>query len=706
MAAIRQMQASMLKAGGGSEFLARSHLFLSSSAGLYRNKYWPESMEADVLIFDFQDGCPPGERGNVFKGLQRGHEVFPNKPFSVRLTELERDNDIDDGGCAIKSEIKACLEQKQVRWLMLPMCDNKDDVQKYIDIVKSIDRNWFEAHGALQILVETPLGLHNLDDILETHPEVQGVVVGAGDYFRFVQGSKDACLPMLRWDILNACLRHQRFPIDAPTFNINLTSVLSQYIKGVKDAGFKSATLLHPIQSRTANELLSESEAAAQDHFKKAREWNSGRETGYKRGTGDDFVGPPNAKLSKWLAHYSANTSTKRTFFIKEVNPEDLKRTRAFLCDLVSEQDTANPSSHAIKYTPNGDKVQDKWTSVILLAIVTTNHTRHKDILCNLGFTNACYHSTSSDACLENGGVAPSAHEKDAKYVAASLVSRRVTSAGDRVIAGYDCEVMNENYAPIFSVRMFLMEKMIPFETFNKRVDFHASPAEMEKRADITQAKKLATTAAKDSNDNIETFKSPGLKLHSEYCKYLGLDAPLHHTTSVPPTVPSTLHLTCHRLPWHGVTKVRDVCFHSPMKPDHPYTRSATLIDNQTYLSLVKDKTNGKLMSSVIYEYDEDIGNQVLLHQETEAESNGEKFIDNPKEKDEKRSLFSAFACCFSKNRNDAVASGKGVPSTKAEKIDGKKRLNRRMIRNSDSAFTPSLVELSDEGSFASHYSA
>ncbi len=694
------MQTSMLKAGGGSEFLARSHLFLSSRAGLYRNKYWPESMEADVLVFDFQDGCPPGERGNVFKGLQRGHQVFPNKPMSVRLTELERDDDIDDGESAIENEIRACIAQKQVRWLMLPMCDNKDDVQRYIDIVKSIDRNWFKAHGALQILVETPLGLHNLDDILETHPEVQGVIVGAGDFFRFVQGSKDACLPMLRWDILNACLRHQRFPIDAPTFNINLTDVLTQYIKGVKDAGFKSALILHPVQSYETNKLLTETEAAAKDHYKKAREWSSGRETGYKHGTGNEFVGPPHAKLSKWLAHYSANTSTKRTFLIKEVDPEDLKRTRAFLCDLVSEQDAANPSSHAIKYTPNGDKVQEKWTSVIFLAMVTTNHTRHKDILCNLGFTNARYHAASP----ENENVVPIVHEKDAKYVAASLVSRRVTSAGDRIIAGYDCEVMNESYVPIFSVRMFLMEKMIPFETFDKLVGFQASPAEMEKRADITKAKKLATTAAKQNNDTtIESFKSPGLRLHSEYCKYLGLDAPLHHTTSVPPTVPSTLHLTCHRLPWHGVTKIRDVCYHSPMKPDHPYTRSVSMIENQTYLSLVKDETNGELMSSVIYEYDEDTGHQVLLHQEIESENDGEKFIDNPNEIDEKQSLFSAFVCCLSKNRNDGHSSERGA-NTKAGKIDGKV-LKGRTQRNTHST-APSLVELSDESSFASHYSA
>ncbi len=139
--AARQMQVPMLKAGGGYEYIARSHLFLSSRSGLSRNRFWPQTMQADVLVFDFQDGCPPGERGNVFTGLEQGHKVFPNKPFSVRLTEIERNRALDDGN-AIENEIRACLAQKQVRWLMLPMCDTKDDIKFYIDIVNKFDKDW------------------------------------------------------------------------------------------------------------------------------------------------------------------------------------------------------------------------------------------------------------------------------------------------------------------------------------------------------------------------------------------------------------------------------------------------------------------------------------------------------------------------------------------------------------------------------------
>ena len=62
--AARQMLVKSLHSAKISH-LARTHLFLTPSAGLRRNKFWMETMESDVLVFDFQDGCPPGERGNV-----------------------------------------------------------------------------------------------------------------------------------------------------------------------------------------------------------------------------------------------------------------------------------------------------------------------------------------------------------------------------------------------------------------------------------------------------------------------------------------------------------------------------------------------------------------------------------------------------------------------------------------------------------------
>ena len=108
-------------------------------------------MQSDVLVFDFQDGCPPDMRSTVAKGLSLAHITYPNKKLSVRVTELERD-ETHESGSTIMDELSVSLKQKQVYWIMLPMCDSVDDVREYIDMINSIDMTWFTHHGAVNNL--------------------------------------------------------------------------------------------------------------------------------------------------------------------------------------------------------------------------------------------------------------------------------------------------------------------------------------------------------------------------------------------------------------------------------------------------------------------------------------------------------------------------------------------------------------------------
>lgn len=51
------------------QHLCRTHLFLHPKAGLRRNKFWRQTMDSDVLVMDFQDGCPPEERHHVVRTI-------------------------------------------------------------------------------------------------------------------------------------------------------------------------------------------------------------------------------------------------------------------------------------------------------------------------------------------------------------------------------------------------------------------------------------------------------------------------------------------------------------------------------------------------------------------------------------------------------------------------------------------------------------
>ncbi len=282
--ASRQMLKSLLPSAK-RHHLARTLLFVTPRGTLYRNKFWADTMDADVLVYDFQDGCPPKDYMKVMDGLRIAHDVHPKKVISVRVTELERDD-----GSRIYNEMKASIMQKQVHWFMLPMCDNTDDVKEYMGIINKIDPSWLSHHGSLKIICETPKGLRNLDQILDAIPEIKGVVAGAGDYFRFAQGSEHTLLSKFRWEILNACLCHGRFPIDTPPLTLSSDEndeALRWHLQSALDSGYRSIIALHPQQtgimngnfSPTADEISS-----AQMHVP---HWLQRRETGYKRGSGD-----------------------------------------------------------------------------------------------------------------------------------------------------------------------------------------------------------------------------------------------------------------------------------------------------------------------------------------------------------------------------------------------------------------------------------
>ena len=145
--AARQMLQSLMSSAR-MKHVARTHLFLHPKAGLRRNKYWKETMQSDVLVFDFQDGCPPGMRSTVAEGLGQAHITYPNMKFSVRVTELERD-ETHESGSTILDELAVSIKQKQVYWIMLPMCDSADDVKEYVDMINHIDPSWLTQHGGL-----------------------------------------------------------------------------------------------------------------------------------------------------------------------------------------------------------------------------------------------------------------------------------------------------------------------------------------------------------------------------------------------------------------------------------------------------------------------------------------------------------------------------------------------------------------------------
>ena len=518
------------------------------------------------------------------KGLSQAHEIYPNMSLSVRVTELERDviNDAT-GSSTIFDELRASMSQKQVYWLMLPMCDDEKDIQEYIDMINHIDPFWLKNHGALKIVSETPKGIQNLDNILGEHPEIQGVIAGGGDYFRFAQCKDNLLLPHLRFEILNTCLAHGRVPIDTPPLSLGENA--TKHFQSAHDFGFRSGVLLHPTQVKTANEIFSPTQEQIEENKVYIDHWLQKRQTGYRRNSGDDFIGPPHMKQRHWQLKFHDHILAKKRSHVQTIDKDVIRRAQSLLARVHDAYTSQQTSSNFLN-------------TLMFLAISSSCHARHEDLLANLGFSNIKVFNDANNN--------PSNFE-DAAYTSSQIIDRRLTSAG-QVIVTCKVQVLDENFQTLCELERRLLERKLRFDDHTNEGMYPHAQDQSYKRLTPSCIEKITTNSTTELINKIPFDLSISEEIHSEYCKLLQLDAPLHHTQNELPTVPSTLHLAHHQqslsdeyLPEDSY--FQNITFHAPLKPNEKYsTRKFSFVNEEgkhDYLSILND-AEGNLLSSML----------------------------------------------------------------------------------------------------------
>ena len=289
-------------------------------------------------------------------------------------------------------------------------------------------------------------------------------------------------------------------------------------------------------------------------------------------------------KQKTWILHYEAEIKAKKIAHTQKVDREQIKGLLALFKPLAKQE-------------PEVWLEKGINTSLLgFLALASSCHPRHQDLLANLGSSNV---NTDYTYSLE-----------DAAYVTQQIVSRKSTSDRSAVIVTYRVEILEKDFKPICTMTKRLMEKPIEFDI---HVDEDAAshilslPKPRKDKAEIESSIKENGIMVEQ-----ERFISPDVDTHFNFCKLLSLDAPLHHTVDEP-TVPSTLHLACHQIDanyskhdgWS--CQYSDITYHSQMKPSKAYTRSLYKLNQndkeevQSYLSVIEND-NENFLSTVFYE--------------------------------------------------------------------------------------------------------
>jgi citrate lyase subunit beta/citryl-CoA lyase len=246
---------------------------------------------ADAVILDLEDACPMGEKetGRVFARdaipalKEQGVDVF------VRVNSLETgltETDID------------YVAVPGIAGIMLAKTETKEHVTAVDEMLRKQEKDRGMEPGSIELvaLIETPVGIVNLRDIITASKRLVAVGFGAGDYSREMGAgmgvtgiAPDELFTMLLYARCAIATTARAFgiqAIDTPFFGlvIDLDGVARETGK-VKLLGFCGKQVTHPRHVAAVNKAFTPAAAEVElaqrvvDAYRKAREQGLGATT-------------------------------------------------------------------------------------------------------------------------------------------------------------------------------------------------------------------------------------------------------------------------------------------------------------------------------------------------------------------------------------------------------------------------------------------
>lgn len=298
-----------------NNMLTRSLMFVPANNLKYLTS--ASRRNADVFLLDCEDSVP-----SVEKDIARNNVIsFINKPENLDKIVFPRINECD-GNFFLNDILSLTVEG--ISGFMCPKINKSDDI-KFIDrILKNIEisKGFHVGYFKLIPLIETPLGIINLQEIAASSERIVALAFGCEDYLSETKGIKDSggmSIQFARDSIVNVARAYELSPIDTVHTNVHDKDDLEKNLTKSKILGFDGMLVINPKELDAVNHAYSPSE----DEYCHAMEILSLFEEAKRQGKGEailngKFVGPPMAKKAKDIVDKYNMISQN-----KNIRPED-----------------------------------------------------------------------------------------------------------------------------------------------------------------------------------------------------------------------------------------------------------------------------------------------------------------------------------------------------------------------------------------------
>jgi citrate lyase subunit beta/citryl-CoA lyase len=203
---------------------------------------------ADAIILDLEDAVPPDDRDAALI-------LVRNALHALSFGDCERMarvNQLPQGLADIPPLVRA-----RVQLLLLPKCENPDDIRAAADAVAKARAEADIGHDIfLMPIIESPLGMFRALDIALASPLVAALTWGLEDYLREIGGRRSPTGEETLWArsrLVNAARAAGVQPIDTVYSDIDDIDGLRENIRRARDLGFEGKGCIHPCQVPVVN---------------------------------------------------------------------------------------------------------------------------------------------------------------------------------------------------------------------------------------------------------------------------------------------------------------------------------------------------------------------------------------------------------------------------------------------------------------------
>jgi citrate lyase subunit beta / citryl-CoA lyase len=202
---------------------------------------------ADAIILDLEDSVIPSSKASARESLQESVDCVAAAGIDVVIRV----------NSSLKDMVKdiAAADLSQVTAILVPKCDDSFRVKAAAELIESY-RNDYELSPVIIALIESPIGILNLNEIAQASPLLKGLLLGSEDYCAALETApSEAVLTLPATQVAIAAAAHNLHALGlvGSLADYSDLDLFAARVRASRAVGLKGAALIHPSQVAPTN---------------------------------------------------------------------------------------------------------------------------------------------------------------------------------------------------------------------------------------------------------------------------------------------------------------------------------------------------------------------------------------------------------------------------------------------------------------------